>query len=958
MYNNSKVAKAIRLAMMFGAGAAASIAAPTIAAEEGAEESVERIEVTGSRIKRTDLETSSPIITTTAADIKTSGFTRMEDVLNTLPQVEAAETSFLSNGATGNATLDLRGLGSNRTLVLVNGRRLQPGGINSQAADINQIPAALVERVDVLTGGASSTYGADAVAGVVNFIMKKDFEGLKLDVGVGGYQHDNGNKYVQGLLDEKDFVYPSGNSGVDGKSYNIDLTLGSDFAGGKGNATAYVVWRKNEEMIQGQRDYSSCALNGAGNSCGGSANTIIPHFDMFPVRGGNLGEGGAVDYTSEYWGEIDANSNFIPDTGTRYNYAPINHFMRPNERITFGTFVDYEINDTTNLYVELNYMNDRTDGQIAESGTFFNEEYVLDYNNPYMNDAQKAQLQQFFGQGPDEQFVAYIGKRNVEGGPRSDGLQHDSYRIVTGLEGELTDDWSYDVNFQYGSTSSSSVYVNDFLGPEIGPRIGAVGTECVDDCLPYQVWTYQGITAEQAAQLGGTAAQTGVVSQLVLSGYVSGDLNLTIPSAESSIAAVFGAEYREVDYERISDTVYEKGLLLGQGGPSASLFGEFDVAEVFGELSIPLVEDAPFVKSLTVDLGGRYSDYSTTGGDTTYKVGVDWTPVDDWKLRASMNRAVRAPNVGELFSAQNIGLWSGDDNCAGNTPSNTQSQCANTGLTATQYGNITASPAGQYNQFSGGNQELQPEEADTITFGVVASPFEGFNFSVDYFDIQMEKGIGTVGASRILQTCAETGDARFCDNVRRSPSGSLWLGQEGLVNNLIDNVGSRHWTGVDISANYSMDLGAGSLNFALNGSVSVKKEYEPITGLSDLAYDCSGTVSVDCFAQPDWRHTASVSYAADIWSVTGKWRYYGEVDYDGTTDQLLIDNGGIEAYNFFDLAASVNVTENITLQAVVNNILDEEPPLVGNTLSSNANTVAGFYDSLGRYLHVSATFTF
>jgi outer membrane cobalamin receptor len=174
MYNNSKVAKAIRLAMMFGAGAAASIAAPAFAAEEGAE-AVERIQVTGSRIKRTDLETSSPIITTTAADIKTTGFTRMEDVLNTLPQIEAAQTSFLSNGATGNATLDLRGLGSNRTLVLVNGRRLQPGGINSQAPDINQIPAALVERVDVLTGGASSTYGADAVAGVVNFIMKKRF---------------------------------------------------------------------------------------------------------------------------------------------------------------------------------------------------------------------------------------------------------------------------------------------------------------------------------------------------------------------------------------------------------------------------------------------------------------------------------------------------------------------------------------------------------------------------------------------------------------------------------------------------------------------------------------------------------------------------------------------------------------------------------------------------------------
>ena len=582
MYSNSKIAKAVRLAMMFGAGAATAISAPSFAADEDAVEEVERIEVTGSRIKRTDMETSSPVVTTTAEDIKVTGYTRMEDVLNTLPQIEAAETSFLSNGATGNATLDLRGMGSNRTLVLVNGRRLQPGGINSQASDINQIPAALVKRVDVLTGGASSTYGADAVAGVVNFVMDKDFEGIRIDVGAGGYQHDNSNGYIQDLMDKKGFEYESGDSGIDGKSYNIDLTIGGDFADGKGHATAYAVWRKNDEMIQGERDYSSCALNGSGTSCGGSANTIIPHFDIFPVVGGLMGEGGEVDYTQEFWGELDSNSQFINDTGTRYNYAPINHFMRPNERFTIGAFVDYEVNDSTNVYMELNYMNDRTAGQIAESGTFFNEEYVLDYDNPYMNQGQKDYLQNLFGQGADEQFVAYIGKRNTEGGPRSDHLQHDSFRIVTGVEGEINDSWSYDVNFQYGSTASSSAYINDFLAPNINSRIGAVGAdECTGDCLPYQIWTYEGITSEQAAQLGGTAIQTGVVSQLVLNGYVSGEFDLTIPSADTPIAAVFGAEYREVDYERISDTVYEEGLLLGQGGPSASLYGAYDVSEIF-----------------------------------------------------------------------------------------------------------------------------------------------------------------------------------------------------------------------------------------------------------------------------------------------------------------------------------------------------------------------------------------
>ena len=251
---------------------------------------------------------------------------------------------------------------------------------------------------------------------------------------------------------------------------------------------------------------------------------------------------------------------------------------------------------------------------------------------------------------------------------------------------------------------------------------------------------------------------------------------------------------------------------------------------------------------------------------------------------------------------------------------------------------------------------LEPEEADSITVGLVAAPFEGFNFSIDYFDIQLEKVIGTVGASRILQTCAETGDARFCDNVNRSPSGSLWLGQQGMVVNLTDNVGSRHWQGVDITANYTHDALGGTFNYSLNGSQSLKKEYEPITGLDELAYDCSGMVSVDCFAQPKWRHTFSVAYSADSWGLTGKWRYYGEVDYAGGTDTLI--ENGIDAYNFFDISASWMATDYLTVRAAVNNILDEEPPMVGNTISSNANTVAGFYDTLGRYMHVSASFKF
>ncbi|ACJ29893.1 TonB-dependent receptor [Shewanella piezotolerans WP3] len=949
MYKNNLLTNSVRLALVSGAMTAA-FAAPAVFADE--EDSVERIEVTGSRIKRTDMETSSPIHVMDAEQIKMSGFTNVEDILNQLPQLEAGENSFLSNGATGTSSLDLRGLGSNRTLVLINGRRMQAGSITSQDADINQIPAALIKRVEVMTGGAAAVYGADAVAGVVNFIMDKSFDGISINVGASGYQHDNDNGYIQGLMDEKGYDYPSGNTDIDGKTYNIDLTIGSEFSDGKGHAVAYAVWRRNDELLQGSRDYASCVLNAKQSECAGSSTTPLAHFDIYPVVNGN------VDYDQNYWGYTDPNGNgFKPDDGYRYNYAPINHFMRPNERISFGSFINYEINDHARPYVELSFMQNRTAGQIAESGTFYDEEILMDYNNPLMTDLQKQQLQAEFNQTDADQFVAYIGKRNVEGGARANNLEHNSYRILTGIEGDINDNWTYDVSFNYSATSSSSVYINDLLSPKIAPRVGAVDTECVeeDGCLYYNVFEPDGVTAEQAEQLAGVGTQTGLVTQTIYNGYVTGDIGVTVPSASDAIAMVFGFERREQNYERISDTIYSEGQLLGQGGPNPSLFGEIDVNEVFTEVQIPVLDNLAF------DLGARYSDYSTTGGDWTYKVGADYTLADNYMFRASFNRAVRAPNVNELFGSPVIQLWDGSDGCTTDDKGNTKytaAQCANTGVTASQYGNLNPNDAGQYNEFSGGSPDLEPEEAETLTLGLVANPIDNLSFSIDYFNIEMENVIDYIGAERILDICAVSGESDFCSNVNRSPSGSLWLGKSGYVTNIIGNVSSRTWEGVDASASYLFELASGDLSFDLIGSYAMKKEIRPVVGKDEFNYDCAGTVNSDCFASPKWRHTLTAKYSADDWVLAAKWRYYGEIDYDGTADERLVEQGGIDAYNYFDLNGSYIFTDYMSVTAGVNNIFDKEPPMVGNTIASNANTVAGFYDTLGRFMHVSLNFKF
>jgi iron complex outermembrane receptor protein len=950
MYTNNKLSKAVRLAIAFGAASATSFTATVNAQQEGETAKVERIEVTGSRIKRTDMETSSPIQVTTADEIKAGGFTRIEDMLNSLPQIEAADTAFSVNGATGTASLDLRGIGANRTLVLLNGRRLQPGGLYSSASDVNQIPAALVDRVEILTGGGSATYGADAVAGVVNFVMKKDFEGVEINAGYSGYQHDNDNKFIQEKMDQAGYDYKTGNSGLNGKTITLDLTLGGAFADGKGHATAFASYRNVDEMLQGERDYASCAINPGTLACGGSGTAHIPNFDIYPYVDGE------VDFDQNaYWSIIDnGGTTEFTDVTNIYNFAPVNHFMRPDKRFTLGSFVNYEVNQHANVYTEINYMQNRTTGQIAESGIFF-QNFTFDVNSPIFSAAQQAQFAEAFPGA--EQLEIYIGKRNIEGGGRQANLEHNSFRIVTGVEGMINDSWSYDVSYQYGSVSSSDAYKNDFYVNYMAQRLGAVGAPaCTGDCIPYEVFTFGGVTTEAARQLQGAAIATGFSTQKILNAFVTGETGFTVPGHSMPVAAVLGVEKRDIFFSRTVDTIYAEGALAGQGGPTTDLDGGYKVDEVFAELSIPLLDNTAIADNLVLELGARYSDYSTSGGENTYKVAVDWSINADWKARASFNKAVRAPNVGELFSNQSIGLWPGDDPCAGANPILTAAQCANTGVTAAQYGNINPNNANQYNGFFGGNPDLQPEKGETITVGIVGNPFENFNFSIDYWNIELTNVISALDPQETITQCGLTGLASYCDLINRAANGSLWLGQAGYVTSTNLNLGEEQYRGIDVSANYSIALGDGTLKASIIGSRNLKKYYNPLPGVVDTDYDCSGLISGKCFAQPEWRHTMSVDYSSgSFWDVGAKWRYFGEVEYDGAENNLI--GNKISGQSYIDLVGRFYVNDAVTVQLGVNNIFDKEPPLVGSVLA-NTNTIGGFWDLLGRYVHLNVTTRF
>jgi iron complex outermembrane recepter protein len=405
-----------------------------------------------------------------------------------------------------------------------------------------------------------------------------------------------------------------------------------------------------------------------------------------------------------------------------------------------------------------------------------------------------------------------------------------------------------------------------------------------------------------------------------------------------------------------------------------------------------LADHVPGADSLALIGGYRYSDYSEGFKTNTYKIGMDWAPIRDVKLRASFQRAVRAPNINELYSPQEVTLDGSTDPCSGaitnpgaplasqTLPSGaTRAQCALMEVTAAQFGNIAPNSAAQYNGFTGGNPSLQPETAKTYSFGVILQPtfVPTLNVTLDYFDIKLNNTIGPIGADTILSNCIATGSPTYCDAVHRDANGSLWKTPEGFVDDTDVNFGSLSTKGVDVKVNYSQSLAAfGKLNFNLEGTKLIELDTQPLTG--GPAFNCAGFYGVTCGnPNPQWRSVFNTTWATpwDSFDLTLRWRYYSSVssEYTSSNPQLAVATAlpqteHINAYSYFDLSGQFAVYKTISLQLGVNNILDKNPPIVtsgGNGFGSdcpvatcNGNTFPGVYDALGRYFfaHITAQF--
>ncbi|MEG3087205.1 TonB-dependent receptor domain-containing protein [Sphingomonas sp. PB4P5] len=971
-------ALAALLTGLLSTSAHAQVATAPAAPEQAAEapQPGDEIVVTGTRIRRPDLSSNSPLTIVGEAEIKYQGATSIESVLNKLPQFTADANENVSNGSDGTSNINLRNLGSNRVLILLNGQRMLP----QQAIDVNFVPSSLVQRIDVVTGGASAVYGSDAISGVVNFVMRDNLDGFRLDAQSSINQHDNNNSYLHGLTAAKGYTQAP-DTVFDGGKTDINAAYGKNFADGRGNITVYGGYRTAQAVTQDSRDVSACALDPANDAgtdltCGGSSNNTYGLFTL--LTGPNKGQ--TLNNTK------DGQHSWVPyDSSFAYNYSPTNYFQRSDRRYTAGAFAKFKFSPLAEIYGSFMYMNDYTTSQAAPSALFQGTTFTINCDNPYLSASQATTLCGAAA-GTAQTEDTFIGLRLTT--PRRDDLRHEDFRYTAGVRGSFAKGFSYDVNYLRSLVRYNETYMNNVDNVKAQRALNVVNVNgtptcqsVIDgsdpDCRPIDVFAAGAISAASLPYIFSNSSTQSRNTQTVFSATINGDLGdygIQTPWASNGVGIALGAEHRR-------ETLNFTGDAIAHQNGTVDSDGSITVNEGYGEIEIPILSGMRFAKALTINGGARYSSYhneqQSTGFESkfkafTYKGEVSWAPSSDLRLRASYNHAFRAPNIGELFGAVALGNVTATDPCAGANPSASLEVCQRTGVTAGQYGSIPECPAGTCVQQYGGNRDVKPEKADTYTIGLVLTPkmLGNFTLSLDYFHIKVNDYISTISPSLVISQCASTGDPYYCSLFHRDPRSGVLFGTDGYVVGTTINTGSLRTSGLDVASSYTFDLNRlGKLNFDLVGTYLLDLTTEPLPDLG--TYNCKGLFGYTCGQpSPTWRHLLRTT-----WVVPGKdqatlslaWRYLDKVKLSSLSDNAFLAGQGsvinrkIDAYSYFDLATTINFTDGLTLRAGVNNMLDKDPPAIAQGILAsfgNGNTYPGVYDALGRTIFIGATVAF
>jgi len=952
MYNNSKVAKAIRLAMIVGAGAATTISAPSFAAEESnIEETVERIQVTGSKIKRIGALTPTPVVVITNADMVDAGVSNVNDFLSQMPAAEVGLSPENSNNfiyANGLNTTDLRGLGSDRTLVLVNGRRFIPGTAGGSAVDLNNIATSFIERIEISTGGASAVYGADAVAGVVNIITKKSFDGIEFDAATTRPNEGGGEQNFASLTFGKEF---------DGGGFIVNL----DFA-------------DQEQMARGDKSWFMDAVETMDNPADTSNDDGIPakithydaeHYGLYDessefflggkhltfdensnLREMNLGDGrlpaGGLPGSPQPW-------NYTGKFGDGIAYAQDEFFRTPLKRHTVNIAAHQALSEDHELSFDMTYSQSKAHGQ---STPIFlrSSQLKIQRENPYI----KSDLAQLM----DAEGATSISMRRLSDdfGPRKYSQERATVRASIGLDGQITDEWSYSAYFQHGQMTQDTSWQGEVLMDNLMNAIDAVELDgkivcadrntdgdvigAVDGCAPVNFLGKNAISADAMDYISTVATAERGHKQTSLGLSVNGDL-FELPAGFVQTAMSF--DWRKERAYETPGTGIRKGLIFGNSG--ASYEGEVDVSEYSVELAIPLVSDVFLMKNLTAELAYRYMDYSSTGGDSAYKLGLTWEVNDELRFRFAQSQSVRAPNIEELYSPAGTQYASREEACsevniAGATTykDNLIKNCAADGIPVGWSPSADWVDGGSLEGNLGGNSGLKNEISEDMVIGFIYSPefLDGFDITVDYWTFDIDNAIRFYDYEDSMTNCYQSTSLNnpFCDKFTRDP----------VTHEVVDyletslNAAKETLSGVDIESVYGLDTSFGQFDFKLVATYTAENSINQ-TGLPTDLFEYAGEED-----RPRWKGRFNASYKINDFRAVFITNYRHAVVEDRNNWTPEVSNyNDIHSYTTFDIFTYYQALEQVELRLGMQNIADNTPPRNPHTF-----TDGGYYDVIGR----------
>lgn len=988
---------------------AAAAASPAAAQSASGGSEVSEIVVTGSRIARPNFDSPVPVSVVDSRLIENSGNISTGDILRQLPAAGVSGITPTNSGfqtaGNGITTVNLRNLGESRTLVLLNGRRFVPGVVGTQDVDFNSIPTDIIDRIDVVTGGASSVYGSDALAGVVNIITKQNFEGVVVS---GQY----------GVAERGD--------DVTGK---ISATIGSRFADDRGNAVFNFGYDRTGAVFAHSRCDRDMCVDGVNTMelTGDPADyrgTTTPFLSSFPPEGVALiGRPGAGNLRRV----LDPNGTVRPFvTATDgFNRQAFRILQVPDKRINFHSQLNYEINKAAQVFAEVTYVHHKLFSEIEP--TPFGSSQLFNNSAPFCTatgctngipltsasvpEAIKAAVRAANPGRPDSALVVGFQRRLNEVGNRGNELERSTFRTVVGLKGDTGfQNWHYEVSLNYGRTdeqqqTNGEINLNNFRAA-LDSTVVNGQTVCTDPvaraagCVPINVFGVNSITPAGANYVRSASGRTSRIEEFVINAYAAGDL-FTLPAG--MVNAAVGAEYRQEKSSDVPDPLTQIGGTSGNLTPAT--IGQFDVHELFGELRVPVLKDLPFVKSLDVNLSGRFSDYSTVGTTKAYAASIEYQPFDVLKLRGQYSRAVRAPNVGELFAPALQNFPTVVDPCRGVTRTaggqaaffNTRNDISNpnnvltSGVNASTIGDaiataclsdpavaarvardgglaLTQSEAQGVTGFDGGNPKLKAETGDTWTVGLLFNPrswghwWAPLSISVDYYNIKIKDRIAVVDEQTELDKCYTPGgfnpSSPFCSQIVRFGSGNASVGALFAVNQVNGNFAESTTEGVDVQGSYRLDLtdvpfvsgltaDPGNLSLSAMYTHLDKQDIVPFTGATaaDIIHQAGGVGFSKNKAQ------VNLVYMRAPFEWTVEANFVGKATLDTDPNGFFFGTK-LPAAWFFNTQVRYDLTDKTTFFAGVDNIFDYYQKVGGTNgdtgQATGWTTYPDVYDGLGR----------